>query len=239
MKLVTWNIREMNKVPRQKEVKKYIRSNKVNMIAILEHKIKEQKAEQIIREITTWWHCLANYEHNSKGRIWLLWDANKIECQVKGKSSQFIHVVVHIKCMNMRFEFTTVYGLHILDDRRHLWRDLVNINNRQQIPWLIMGDYNAIKSRKDRPIGNHVQDVEVRDFNRFINDTGLVEMRTKGRNFTWTNGHTYSRIDRALINAEWMLKMPYLDVCVMDPGCSDHSLLSITLEEKEEIVSKP
>lgn len=58
-----------------------------------------------------------------------------------------------------------------------------------------MGDYNAIRSEEDRPIDNHVQDVEMRDFNSFIDDTGLVKMRTKGRNFIWTNGHTYSRID--------------------------------------------
>ncbi|XP_016515156.2 uncharacterized protein LOC107831867 [Nicotiana tabacum] len=239
MKLVTWYIRGLNKIPIQKEVKRFIRSNKISMIALLEHKINKKKAIQIIRKITTGWDWLANYEHSSKRRIWLLWDANEIECLELGKSSQFTHTAVHIKSMNMRFDFTAVYGLHTLEDRRYLWRDLADINIRQQGPWLIMGDYNAIRSGEDRPIENPVQELEVRDFNSFIDDNALVEMRTNGRNFTWTNGHTYNKIDRALANAEWMLKMLYLEVWVMDPGCSDHSPLNVSFEDNEEKVPKP
>ncbi|XP_019263540.1 PREDICTED: uncharacterized protein LOC109241270 [Nicotiana attenuata] len=81
-----------------------------------------------------------------------------------------------------------------------------------------MGDYNAIRSGEDRRIGNLVQEAEIRDFNDFIEHNVLTEIRTTGRNFTWTNGHTYSRIDRALVNAEWMLQMPHLEVRVMDPA---------------------
>ncbi|XP_019242474.1 PREDICTED: uncharacterized protein LOC109222588 [Nicotiana attenuata] len=141
--------------------------------------------------------------------------------------------------MNVRFEFTTVYGLHTVEDRRKLWRDLLQVNSKVLGAWIIMGDFNAIRSREDRPIGNLVQEMEVKDFNKFVEDAILAELRTNGRSFTWTNGHTYSRIDRALVNAEWMLKMPHLGVCVMDSGCSDHSPLSITFEDKEESRPKP
>ncbi|XP_070057556.1 uncharacterized protein [Nicotiana tomentosiformis] len=81
--------------------------------------------------------------------------------------------------------------------------------------------------------------MEIRDFNEFIEDIGLTEMKTSGRSFTWTNGHTYSKIDRALVNAEWILTMPHLKVWVMDPSCFDHSPLSITLEEDEDHAPKP
>ncbi|XP_019235367.1 PREDICTED: uncharacterized protein LOC109215708 [Nicotiana attenuata] len=92
---------------------------------------------------------------------------------------------------------------------------------------------------EDRPVGNPVQELEFRDFNEFIESTGLAETKTSGRSFTWTNGHTYSKIDRALINAEWMLAMPHLEVWIMDPHCSDHSPLSIALEENEDCSPKP
>lgn len=42
----------------------------------------------------------------------------------------------------------------------------------------------------------------MKDFNNFMDDAVLAELRTSGRSFTCTNGHTYSRIDRALVNAE-------------------------------------
>ncbi|KAG5577541.1 hypothetical protein H5410_057675 [Solanum commersonii] len=30
--------------------------------------------------------------------------------------------------------------------------------------------------------------------------------------FTWTNGHVYSRIDRALVNAAWTLRLDHNEV---------------------------
>lgn len=78
MRLVTWNIRGLNKIPRQKEVSKFLRGNKVSMMAILEHKVKEQKVNQTMKRITTDWEWAANYEFSSKGRIWLVWDVMEV-----------------------------------------------------------------------------------------------------------------------------------------------------------------
>ncbi|KAH0636028.1 hypothetical protein KY290_036423 [Solanum tuberosum] len=64
-------------------------------------------------------------------------------------------------------------------------------------------------------------------------------LRHNGREFTWTNGNTYNRIDWALVNAKWMLDMQFTDVKVLDPGCSDHSPLCITLMQEEDIRHKP
>ncbi|XP_019260681.1 PREDICTED: uncharacterized protein LOC109238650 [Nicotiana attenuata] len=163
-----------------------------------------------------------NYEYSSKGRIWLLWDTNEIECKEVSKTAQTIHTTVDIRRLDMRFTFIAVYGPHRVEDRRSMWSELTRLHSIQQGPWLIMGDYNAIRSVEDRPVG-----------------TGLTEIKTSGRNFTWTNGHTYSKIDRDLINADWMLVMPQLEVWIMDPYCSDHSPLSIALEENDDFSSKP
>jgi len=40
MKLITWNVRGLNKVYKQKEVAMLIKTTKVSIIALLEHKIK-------------------------------------------------------------------------------------------------------------------------------------------------------------------------------------------------------
>ncbi|XP_070014516.1 uncharacterized protein [Nicotiana sylvestris] len=152
--LTTWNIRGLNKIPKQKEVKRFIRSNKVKMIALLEHKIKEQKALQIIRRITPGWACITNYEYSNRGRIWILWDISEIDCVELGKSSQYIHTIIQIKSMSMRFNLTAIYGLHTVEERRGLWNDLNNWSKVQQGPWLVMGDYNAIRAGIDRALGN-------------------------------------------------------------------------------------
>lgn len=153
----------------------------------------------------------------------MLWDTNEVDCIELGRSSQFIHAPVHIKRLNMGFTFTAVYGLHSLEDRRSLWSDLTNLQSMQQGPRLIMGCLNAIRSGEDRPIGNPVEEMETRDFNEFIEDSDLTKIKASERSFTWANEHIYSTIDRALINAEWMLSIPHLEVWVMDTYCSNHS----------------
>lgn len=122
-----------------------------------------------------------------------------------------------------------MYGLHIVDERRSLWSELRSWHSGIHDPWISIGDYNAISNVTDREIGSLVQDWEIRDFNNFMEDAGIVEMKSTERNYTWTNGHTYSKLDRALVNTEWMLYMPHLEVLVMEPACSDHSPLSIKL----------
>lgn len=60
-------------------------------------------------------------------------------------------------------------------------------------------------------------------------EAGMTELQTIGRSYTWSNNHTYSSIDRAIVNSIWMTTMPPLSVQVMDPIFSDHSLHSIEL----------
>ncbi|XP_059310282.1 uncharacterized protein LOC132061497 [Lycium ferocissimum] len=154
-------------------------------------------------------------------------------------AEQFIHGIVSVRTLNMKFAFIAVYGLHTTEARRTLWVDLTQIQSTMQAPWLAIGDYNAILSEDDRQIGSPVQKVEVRDFSNFLDDTGLTIIRATGRDYTWTNGHTYRTLDRGLVNAEWMLQLHHVEILIMEPGCSDHAPLSIICVEEEETKPKP
>lgn len=92
-----------------------------------------------------------------------------------------------------------------------------------------MGDFNAILSVEDMLHGAEVQDIEARDFRKFMIEAGMTELQTIGRTYTWSNNHTYSRIDRAIVNSIWMNKKAPTPVQVTDPIFSDHSPLSIEL----------
>ncbi|KAG5581215.1 hypothetical protein H5410_051842 [Solanum commersonii] len=72
-----------------------------------------------------------------------------------------------------------------------------------------------------RPIGSQVQLAEIKDFKDCMINSNLSELHTVGRQYTWTNGHVCSRIDRALVNDEWVLRMPPVQVMVMEPLFSD------------------
>ncbi|KAH0645590.1 hypothetical protein KY290_034371 [Solanum tuberosum] len=56
------------------------------------------------------------------------------------------------------------------------------------------------------------------DFKEYLHDTGTVDLKQVGRNFTWTNSR---------VNSDWMHHMTQMEVMVMDPGVSDPSPLSV------------
>jgi len=102
-----------------------------------------------------------------------------------------------------------------------------------------MGDFNSILEQEDRIVGSQVQDAEIRDFKECVNDSNLVELQIGGRNFTWTNGHVYSRIDKAIVNAELVNMMDTQQVIAMEPLFSDHSPLGLILEEQRDTRKRP
>ncbi|KAK4731528.1 hypothetical protein R3W88_024516 [Solanum pinnatisectum] len=104
----------------------------------------------------------------------------------------------------MIFDLSMVYGLHTCLDRREMWYELTQYNKRCRQPWLVMGDFNSILHIEDRVVGSQVQEAELRDFKKYLLDSGLTKLKTVGRIYTWTNGHTYSCIDKALVNDMWV-----------------------------------
>lgn len=64
-------------------------------------------------------------------------------------------------------------------------------------------------------------------------------MKIVRRYYTWTNNHVHSKIDRTLVNSEWLTKWPHLEVVAMDPYFSNHSLLCITVEVQQDRSPRP
>ncbi|KAK4709664.1 hypothetical protein R3W88_004177 [Solanum pinnatisectum] len=67
----------------------------------------------------------------------------------------------------------------------------------------------------------------------------MTKLRASGREYTWTNGHTYSTINWGLVNARWMMTMALHELFIMDPKCSDHSLLSLYLAQDKDTSRRP
>lgn len=162
----------------------------------------------------------------------MVWDPNRIKLQVVEKATQHIHGMLQMQ-KGMIIHITTVYGLHSISVRGQLWEDIKRLSSQTNGPSLIMGDFNSILSTEDRLVGIQVQMGEMKDFKECVNQCNLSKMSIVGRNFTWTNGHIYSRIDKVLINNEWMISMPPEQVKVMDPLFSNHSPLSIDINEQK------
>ncbi|PHU17833.1 hypothetical protein BC332_13528 [Capsicum chinense] len=116
--------------------------------------------------------------------------------------------------------------MYLQQERVLLWEDLKLVVANAQMPTLCMGDFNAMIKIIDILNGSPIQEGEMKDFVDFLVDTHMTELKTVGRDYTWTNDHTYSRIDHTLVNVEYMIHESMLEVMILTPGISDHSPLS-------------
>ena len=71
-----WNIRGFNKPLKQSVVKEWLSKKDMKFGCILETRVKEKKAEKILKYVFRDSSAMTNYEHICGGRIWVLWRDN-------------------------------------------------------------------------------------------------------------------------------------------------------------------
>lgn len=97
MIICSWNIRGLNDPSKIKEVKKIISKYNIKVIAILETKVKANKASNIQKKINARWIWVDNYCCNPRGRIWGCWYNATVDIHISSVTDQFIHCKVNTK----------------------------------------------------------------------------------------------------------------------------------------------
>lgn len=76
------------------------------------------------------------------------------------------------------------------------------------------------------------------DFINIMDSMGFFEKDSFGDHFTWFNKHVneviYSRTNRVICNMQWSQKHMGTILNVMEPWVSDHSLLCLEGQEKNQ-----
>jgi exonuclease III len=88
MKLVVCNIRGLNDLLKQREVKSFVRRAKVSLICLLETRVKIEKAEKIKENNVPGWKFIHNYDSHHLLRIWICWNKDAVEVHLISMSSQ-------------------------------------------------------------------------------------------------------------------------------------------------------
>ncbi|XP_074570567.1 uncharacterized protein LOC141827233 [Curcuma longa] len=132
------------------------------------------------------------------------------------------------------FFVTFVYGLHSIVTRRPLWDALVDLGDNITDAWMVMGDFNSYLSIDEKKGGSPVTNHELRDMQNFTQVCGLVDLRSIGCRFTWTNGNVSCKLDRALVNSFWLMADFDAFAEFTAPGClSDHSCTIVHTMSKD------
>ncbi|VFQ72447.1 unnamed protein product [Cuscuta campestris] len=100
------------------------------------------------------------------------------------------------------------------------------------------GTQRKLWCKYSRVGGNPVTWEEIRDFKECMQINGLEELPAEGAQFTWSNRQgvgrrIYSRIDRAVINIEWIAQSR-AKLIIKEEGMSDHTPLLIKLWKQDK-----
>ncbi|XP_066357840.1 uncharacterized protein [Miscanthus floridulus] len=126
---------------------------------------------------------------------------------------------------------TSVYGP---SDHRHptsFLQELVDTASGLIGPWVIIGDFNLIRS-EDEKNNDNINNSLIRAFNDAISQLGLMEIPLLGRSLTWTNGQespVLAKLDRALVNLEQTTTSPTTSLIPQAKPTSDHTPILLSM----------
>ncbi|XP_023638041.1 uncharacterized protein LOC111830437 [Capsella rubella] len=204
---------------------------------LLETKVKDSKASNIVQKVFSTWNMVSNYEFSRLGRIWVVW-SGKVKLQVLHKSSQLITCLIQLPNLDEDFVCSFIYASNLEVERKDLWQDIKQQQNSlafQSKPWILFGDFNETldPNEHSRVAISPQLTSGMRDFQDLVRYCSFADLRTHGPLFTWSNkqdgGLICKKLDRALHNPGWLQTFPQ-SYCTMEAGgCSDHLRGTISL----------
>ncbi|KAI9086787.1 hypothetical protein K1719_031381 [Acacia pycnantha] len=230
------------------------RRYRLDLVVILEPRISGNLALKVIK---SWGfkHSIRMEAVGFSGGIWLMWELDDLVVDAKIMDEQFIHF--KLKLGGEELLFTTVYAQPNEQRRKRIWELLQGLAGEIVEPWMLVGDFNEIRTPMEQRGGGRINEVRCNKFNQWIEDCNLIDVEASSPFFTWngpkwmviatsasapivTNGleRVYKRLDRCLGNIYWQEKFEEAEVRVIPRVCSDHHPLVVLKRENKGLCKR-
>jgi hypothetical protein len=135
-----------------------------------------------------------------------------------------------------------VYGPPYQKTNSDFWTTLANFGDHCDIPWLCIGDFNAIIAQHDKLGGRPFPSFSRNNFSYFMNKFGMVDLGFSGNPYTWSNhryGHSLikERLDRCIATNQWIQHFPYFSITHLPALNSDHNPLLLDTSTRSHSLS--
>ncbi|XP_057775236.1 uncharacterized protein LOC130994218 [Salvia miltiorrhiza] len=238
MNFISYNIRGLGSVAKQRDVGEIIKKHKAELCFIQETKL-EKFPDFVCR---AWWGT-NNFDlavRNSEGRsggIASIWNTDVFAASSKWDLPGVVVVNGLWKNGNISCCFINVYAPSSCSEKLRLWDAIGNIVNlHADCCVCVLGDFNAVRRQDERVgCGEFSGATDAKRFDAFIRESGLTEIRVQGRKFTWCkpNGKCKSKLDRFLVNETWMRVWPESNGRGIQRSISDHCPIFLTTKTED------
>lgn len=243
----SWNMRGFNQPRKHNAVRNWVSTVRLSFGSLIETRVQESHSEAILGSTFPDWSYVTNYDHHRLGRIWVVWSRDVMITPLL-KSSQHITSLIQVLASGMKFVCSFVYASNFANERRQLWGDMCYVHSHllsPATPWLVVGDFNKVLSITDHPRGSDysLNISGMRDFQNVASFCNLMDISSSGPSYTWINNQDSNpigkKLDRALINPEWLNSFPQSYASFEAGGISDHSRCVIHLRPPNADHRKP
>lgn len=166
----------------------------------------------------------------SSGGLLTAWDPNHLVLLSYPTDRYSITTSFRSTAANTEFAVTNCYGPCVHAEKQAVLEELISLYSSISGPWVLLGDFNLIRSPAERSNDNF-DSTESGWFNNAIDAMALQELTLTDRRFTWSNHQEepiLAMLDRFLVSTEWSLLLPNSAVSSRSAQVSDHCQLLLT-----------
>jgi hypothetical protein len=208
-----WNIRGMGLPGRIPALVSKIRSNHVDFVGVMETK-KTTFTSGFLRSLTGnipfEWHFLPAI--GSAGGILVGANSELFSVTVGDIQKYSVSAFLQDRKIGFNWRLVVVYGSPYEEGKQDFLEELHKVMLSWQGPTLFGGDFNLVRSSRDKNNGN-INHKWADAFKGWINCWGIIEINSSNKMYTWTNNQdtpVLAKLDRIIATTDWEANFPCL-----------------------------
>ncbi|KAK9053898.1 hypothetical protein SSX86_024973 [Deinandra increscens subsp. villosa] len=168
------------------------------------------------------------------GGLLSVWDNSKFKFLKPIKDANFLIISGSIDGGRVILNVVNVYSPQNLSEKRSLWNRLLNWKLSLQGWWVLVGDFNEVRSPEERRFSSFYRK-NADEFNQFIDEAGLHEFKMGGDQFTYMErmGKSFSKLDRFLVCDQVFARWPEASVRALPRRTSDHNPILLKMSNDD------
>ncbi|CAH9086594.1 unnamed protein product [Cuscuta epithymum] len=230
MSLISWNCRGLGNAKTMQGFSDLTYSHRPDIFFLMETKLCSLRAKDVLYK-----HGYSNFagadSAGSNGGLALGWN-DDVNLQVTQVNNNYIDCLIKLSESDPGWRLTCYYAFPDASRRREAWNVLRSLAEDNNLPWVIIGDFNDImydsekNGRVEHPLWR------TRGFWEAVTESGLRDFPFEGYQWTWdrgknTNYWVEEKLDRILVNDDWWNSFMAAQASSIEAPTSDHMALRL------------
>ncbi|OMO71257.1 reverse transcriptase [Corchorus capsularis] len=235
----TVNINEDSQVPtgrksasgqkgKKKELKQIIHKYDPDVVFLMETRNGREMVEKI-RKKMGYPNVIYVDPVGLSGGLSLWWKKEYVVSSIE-ESKNVIDTVFELEDGGDKHRIMRIYGAPVYSDRKLVWEKINRKTLSIEEKWMCIGDWNDLED-VEKEGGRPKERRVLQNFRTVVEFCQLLEVPSQGQQFTWSgirDGEIIKeKLDRCLVNLDWLEQYPRTQVWNLPAIGSDHSPLVI------------